>query len=82
MDRHTDRPGQILMPPDYHHGGIKKLKKVYHTENTQTKGHKVSPCEQPILDLCCSQLQLLSLLAYIFTPLLQFLKLHVCSVHN
>ena len=23
MDRQTDRQGQILMPPDYRHGGIK-----------------------------------------------------------
>ena len=23
-DRQTDRQGQILMPPDYRHGGIKK----------------------------------------------------------
>ena len=35
----------------------------------------MSSGEQPILDLCCLQLQLLSFLAYIFTPLLQFLKL-------
>ena len=24
MDRQTDRLGQILMPPDYRHGGVKK----------------------------------------------------------
>ena len=28
MDRQTDGQGQILIPPDYRHGGIKKPRKM------------------------------------------------------
>ena len=30
MDRQTDRQGQILMPPDYRHGGIKNFFLYFH----------------------------------------------------